>query len=250
MAAHDVDRQVSHQALKSWNEIASVHDPTALLTFVQKSILEPGQVYLDLNPSPPVVVPPMTTTTMKKVGGRTVGVPPAKREDLDVVRSKGDGDEESERDRKARLRVGALGALIWILGSYSIFNHLVYSNTISLSKDTRSSLEDILPLLSQPSLWSSLSHTESSPLGEGESFGWGQPGVRKAAWGLVRSLLKNWKTQLGQDDVLGVVSTAVLRSAWGESDAGVRGLMWVPLLEFLKGGFLVFLVFGRRTHRG
>ena len=118
MAAHDVDRQVSHQALKSWNEIASVHDPTALLTFVQKSILEPGQVYLDLNPSPTVVVPPTTTTT-KKVGGRTVGVPPAKREDLDVVRSKGDGDEESERDRKARLRVGALGALIWILGPHS-----------------------------------------------------------------------------------------------------------------------------------
>ena len=58
--------------------------------------------------------------------------------------------------------------------------------------------------------------------------------------------------QLGQDDVLGVVSTAVLRSAWGESDAGVRGLMWVPLLEFLKGGFLGFcfvFVFGRRTHR-
>lgn len=68
---------------------------------------------------------------------------------------------------------------------------------------------------------------------------------------MLRSLLKNWKTQLGQDDVLGVVSTAVLRSAWGESDAGVRGLMWVPLLEFLKGGFLVFFfVFGRCTHRG
>ena len=133
MAAHDVDRQVSHQALKSWNETASVHDPTALLTFVQKSVLEPGQVYLDLNPSPPVVVPHPTTTT-KKVGGRTVGVPPAKREDPDVVRSKGDGDEESERDRKARLRVGALGALIWILGPYSIFNHMVYSNTISLQR--------------------------------------------------------------------------------------------------------------------
>ena len=138
MAAHDVDRQVSHQALKSWNEIASVHDPTVLLTFVQKSILEPGQVYLDLNPSPPVVVPPTTTTTTtKKVGGRTVGVPPAKREDPDVVRSKGDGDEESERDRKARLRVGALGALIWILGPHSkLFLIIWYTQTRSLSPKT------------------------------------------------------------------------------------------------------------------
>ena len=53
----------------------------------------------------------------------------------------------------------------------------------------------------------------------------------------MQSLLKNWKTQLGQDKVLAVVSTAILRSAWVESDAGVRGLMWAPLLGFLKGVF-------------
>lgn len=98
------------------------------------------------------------------------------------------------------------------------------------------SLEDILPLLSQPALWSSLHHTETSPLGPDlESFGFRQPVVRKSAWALVQSLLKNWKAQLRQEKLLGVVSTAILRSAWVEPDAGVRGLMWAPLLGFLKG---------------
>ena len=125
MAAHDVDRQVSYQTFESWNEATGTGEKetgklvldgtlsSSLLVFIQKSLLDPGQVYLDLNPAPPVVIAPPTT---KKVGGRTVAVPSMKREDSDVTRSKGEGDEESEQDRKARLRVGALGALIWILG--------------------------------------------------------------------------------------------------------------------------------------
>lgn len=121
MAAHDIDRQVSYQTLKCWNDATGegtgklVLDETlspSLLAFVQKSLLDPGQVYLDLNPVPPVVAPPPP----KKVAGRAVAVPAMKREDSDVTRSKGEGDEENEQDRKARLRVGALGALIWILG--------------------------------------------------------------------------------------------------------------------------------------
>ena len=39
-------------------------------------------------------------------------------------------------------------------------------------------LEDILPLLSQSSLWSSLVHAEMLPLSSNlESVGWCQPGV-------------------------------------------------------------------------
>lgn len=122
MAAHDIDRQVSYQALKSWKDATGegtgklVLDETlspSLLAFVQKSLLDPGQVYLDLNPAPPIIPAP---PPKKVAGGRAVAVPSMKREDSDVTRSKGEGDEENEQDRKARLRVGALGALIWILG--------------------------------------------------------------------------------------------------------------------------------------
>jgi hypothetical protein len=35
--------------------------------------------------------------------------------------------------------------------------------------------------------------------------------------------------------LLPLVSTAVLRSAWVELDLGVRGVLWQPLLTFLRG---------------
>ena len=87
-------------------------------------------------------------------------------------------------------------------------------------------MEDILLLLSQPSVWFPLLQSEMSPLNPNlEGLGLGQPGVQKSSWGLVQSLLKDWKTQLGQDNIMGMVSMVILRSAWVESDAGARGVM-------------------------
>jgi len=68
-----------------------------------------------LNPVPPVVAPPPS----RKIPGRSVPTP-TKREDSDTVpRTKGEGDDENEQDRKARLRVGAFGAITWVLGIIS-----------------------------------------------------------------------------------------------------------------------------------
>jgi hypothetical protein len=39
------------------------------------------------------------------------------------------------------------------------------------------------------------------------------------------------------DSIIPVLSAAILRSAWVESDATVQAGMWEPLLLFLKGGY-------------
>ena len=118
MASHDIDRQVSTYAHKSWTDAIGqgdrklVLDEPSLLSFVQRALFDPGRVYLYLNPAPPVVVP----APSKKVPGRPLPAP-VKREESDIVsRMKGEGDDENEQDRKARLRVGAFGAISWVLG--------------------------------------------------------------------------------------------------------------------------------------
>jgi hypothetical protein len=118
MASHDIDRQVAAYAHKSWTDAIGegdmklVLDESSVLSFVQRALLDPGGVYSYLNPAPPVIVPPPS----KKVASRT-SHPPTSREDTDTIpRAKAEGDDENEQDKKARLRVGAFGAVTWILG--------------------------------------------------------------------------------------------------------------------------------------
>lgn len=118
MAAHDIDRSVSMTSLKSWNSAISTvlqQDNTStlllderlrvpLITFIQRTVLDPNGVYMYLNPTPPVVPPAPT-----KKGAR--------KEDPELAaRSKAEELEENEQDRRARLRVGAIGAIRWTLG--------------------------------------------------------------------------------------------------------------------------------------
>ncbi|KAF8955512.1 hypothetical protein BDZ97DRAFT_1764791 [Flammula alnicola] len=56
--------------------------------------------------------------------------------------------------------------------------------------------------------------------------------VRKSGWSLVQTLLNTQKTQL--EAVIPTIGAAILRSAWIETDSTVQGVMWQPLLMFLK----------------
>jgi len=56
----------------------------------------------------------------------------------------------------------------------------------------RKSLDDVLDILSDARLWSSLSHAQTCPFADVESFGYAQPGVRSYAWSLLQALLENW----------------------------------------------------------
>ncbi|RDB18704.1 E3 ubiquitin-protein ligase listerin [Hypsizygus marmoreus] len=219
MVAHDIDRAVSATALKSWTTTVSL-DPTqdqtrhlllddrflqSFIPFIQRAILDPNGIYLYLNPPAPVAPPPP---------GKKGAV---RKEDPELAaRSKAEELEEDEQDRKARLRVGGLGAIRRILE----ISH-------------QESSDNMIDFFKNPALWSSLYHAEHCPFVEiVESFGYAQPSVRKGAWGLLQTLLESWKDHL--EPLLPVLASATLRSAWVEPDTAVHATMWQPLLRFLK----------------
>ncbi|KAF9458921.1 hypothetical protein BDZ94DRAFT_1068633 [Collybia nuda] len=217
MATHDVDRSVATMVQKSWNNailadgaadqtdrlVLDKRFRTPLIAFTQRTILDPNGVYTYLNPAPPVSAPP----------------PPkrgARKEDVEQgSRSKAEELEENEHDRAARLRVGAFGAIRRILET--------------IQKEPS---DDLIDFFKNAALWSSLHHAEHCPFIELESFGFGQPNVRKAGWTLIQTLLQNWKGHL--EPLLRILSSGILRSAWVEADTTVHAVMWQPLLTFLK----------------
>ncbi|KAI9452266.1 hypothetical protein F5148DRAFT_1331820 [Russula earlei] len=231
MAMRDPERSVALVAQRSWDVHVAAEEggrlllDTAktvgsLLTFVQRALLDPLALHAYLNP----VQVPVDVSAPKTVRGRPVPTPPVaaqtRRTGTETpVRAKGESDEESETDRKARLRIGALGALQWILDVRS-------QNAGSKSFDV------VLDILSDPRLWSSLCHAQTCPFADVESFGHAQPGVRSCAWALLQALLENWPDEVAR--LVPVLSVAVLRSAFAESSEQVRGVMWRPLLKFLK----------------
>ncbi|KAH9041508.1 hypothetical protein EDB83DRAFT_2409286 [Lactarius deliciosus] len=192
----------------------------ALLAFAQRALLDPLALHAYLNP----VQVPVDIVVPRTVHGRLVPPPMAaqmrKAEDENGASARargGESEEESEADRKARLRIGALGALQWVLDACAQRHKLP---------------ENLLEILSDARLWSSLCHEQTCSFAEGESFGYGQPGVRSYAWSLLLALLENWP-----DETAGLVpllSVAVLRSSFSEPSVQVRGVMWRPWLKFLK----------------
>ncbi|KAG5637584.1 hypothetical protein H0H81_004035 [Sphagnurus paluster] len=215
LAAHDIDRSVATTALRSWTETISFSSTperlilddrllSSLLLFIQRTTLDPTGVYLYLNPAPPAAPAPPP-----KKGAR--------KEDSEAApRSKAEELEESDQDRKARLRVSGLGALRRII------------ETIQ-----NESPQELLEFFKNPALWSSLHHAQQCPFVDLESFGYGQHNVRKGAWALVQALLSIPKARF--ESFLPLLSTATLRSAWVEPDTTVHSVMWQPLLKFLKG---------------
>ncbi|KAF8056637.1 hypothetical protein FPV67DRAFT_646018 [Lyophyllum atratum] len=214
LAAHDIDRSVSSTALKSWVDAISFESGRdqiklderslpSLLAFIQRAVLDPNGVHHYLNPAPPMT--PMLPT---KKGAR-------KEEPEVAARSKAEELEESEQDRKARLRISGLGAIRRIIET--------------LHADVP---EDLVDFFKNPALWSSLHHAEQCPFVDLESFGYGQHNVRKSAWALLQALLTVSKTRL--EPLLPILSAATLRSAWVEPDTTVHAMMWQPLLKFLK----------------
>lgn len=259
MAAHDVDRAVSASALRSWNATISKnngedqltldeHLLPPLLAFSQRASLDPNGVYLSLNPIPPAVSEPPTRAS----SGRPT---PVRKDDEQSLRAKIDESDESEQDRKARLRMGAFGAIRWVLGVSSSLPYVVCLRSDIRTENTALSPSDNLrAFFSNAALWTSLHHAEVCSFADTECFGHGQPIVRKAGWMLVQTLLRTWKglhrcflspgpyinieTYKGHlESLLPTLSSAILRSAWVDPDTTVHGIMWRPLLTFLKGAY-------------
>ncbi|KAI0084737.1 hypothetical protein BDY19DRAFT_969852 [Irpex rosettiformis] len=257
LSSYDVDRQVAGSARDAWGRFTSVSNPSEegstkklkldedrlkqLWDFVQRTLLDPLGTYNYVNPPQPVVVPPPPSIPRKgpartphaQLGrGQNAHSRDAGKEE-DTGRVKSDEDEESEEDRKARMRVAAFGAGEWVFDAYL---RLLHS---PLSDDTeKTKLTSFVKPLENPLLWSSLYHAQNAPfiLSDGDekvqAIGWDQPAVRRAAWSFLYSIISNSSTPI--EILLPTLSQAVLRSAWVEPDTGVRGAMWGAMLGLLK----------------
>ena len=98
--------------------------------FVQRTALDPSGIYEYLNPLPPVATGDVLPPGKKgQLGGKSSAVATPRKDVSGALtpRSKTDEQEESEQDRKARLRISALGAMSWIL-SMSPSNHSTASD--------------------------------------------------------------------------------------------------------------------------
>ena len=93
----------------------------ALLVFVQRTLLDPLALHAYLNPvQVPVDVSVPRTGRGKPVPTLSTAAQTRRTDGEPMARTKGESEEESEMDRKARLRIGALGALQWILGTSTV----------------------------------------------------------------------------------------------------------------------------------
>lgn len=147
MASRDVDRQVASYARRSWTDCISIPVPispetepdvdepkeqdksklvlegefvTGLLSFVQRAVMDPAGLYLYLNPVQVAVAHPSHPHHGAGRSNRGRGPVQVKREEREVeVEKKIDVDEESEVDRRARLRIGGLGVLQYLIGIFA-----------------------------------------------------------------------------------------------------------------------------------
>lgn len=142
-----------------------------------------------------------------------------------------------------------------------------------VDRNEEAKLADFIRPLGHPALWTALCHAQRAPFApdDVESFGFNQPGVRRSAWAFLLAVVQNCRSTSGErsslpnsaslltdcsqfgflflalrdlffldkdhiQSLLPTLSTAALRSAWVESDPGVRGsTMWQSLMTFLNG---------------
>jgi hypothetical protein len=124
MAAHDVDRNVASASTKAFND--SFGEGTnqiplnetlrqSIFDFVEQTVLNPEGVYGQLNPVQPTFPTLASPGQSRKGSGRSTPARPVKKNEDEATRNKADEDEENIQDKKARLRIGALGALSFLL---------------------------------------------------------------------------------------------------------------------------------------
>ncbi|KAI0036224.1 hypothetical protein K488DRAFT_41686 [Vararia minispora EC-137] len=212
LAAQDADRGVAMAARRSLDAHVSLGvsltedklPAPALAPFVQRAIFDPLGLYAYLNP----VQVPVNTTPPRIVRGRIVAAPPVRKI---VEEPEARPDDEDEDDRRARLRIGGMGTLQWLVAR--------------TKAEGEKSLGELGEIFANPTLWTGLA--------EGvDVLGGGQPLVRAATWRLLHALLQSWKAEI--QPLVPMLSVAVLWSAFCEPDVQVRGAMLTPWLTFLK----------------
>ncbi|KAF8434511.1 hypothetical protein L210DRAFT_3763021 [Boletus edulis BED1] len=257
------DKQDEHctgpQTRRTRSQLKMTLNPRLLISlfrFAQDTVLDPQGLHTALNPAPvlpPAVSPPQQghksvpqgksaaqakgkkgstmPQSQQKKSGRYVppsSESPSPTSSLLPDRVVGESVAENDSDRAGRLRVGALGVVRWILDNWP-----------EVDSASATDLAVLTALLSSLPFWSTLHPaavlSRSSPFCPFSValFGHGQPQVRQAAWALVGTLIKVFKGKLPAS-LIRILSTVVLRSAWVETDIGVRATLGAPLMIFLR----------------
>ena len=134
LSAYDVDRSVRREALQNWENFVSTktaspddyHVKThldleghglldTLCDFSSHALFNTDDIFLEIFPPAPVAPPlPSKGGSQRRDLGKQQTLPPGLS--LEESTRKSLVDEEADADRRARLRVGSLGALRWLLG--------------------------------------------------------------------------------------------------------------------------------------
>ncbi|KAJ7702616.1 hypothetical protein B0H16DRAFT_1394969 [Mycena metata] len=203
LAAHDVDRGVAGVA-------AAARVPTdapELLAFLESALLTPDILYAQLNPQP-VHLPE------RAVKARPTGVAPQRSE-----RGKGEEGDESAGDRRARIRIAALGALKWVLES---------SPTTPLP-----------PFLASPVLWSALrQHAYSASTTTTSN----STATASTSTVTTTQVLGSNNNNALPPALLLTLARALLPAAWAEPDVQTRGALWGAVCVFLRANPTAWLL--------
>lgn len=164
---------------------------------VLRVLLDPSGLYLQVNPPQPALLP--SAPQSRKGSGKNT---PIQKRNEELPARKAEDEEENEADRKARLRISGFGATEWMLGPFSLLYAyriylygVLYGVSVAQSQisSDESTVEAFLKPLDNAALWSALYSGQHAPFVDDddfESFGWNQPGVRRACWGTLQALLK------------------------------------------------------------
>lgn len=231
LSGYDVDRQVTSTSRASWksffepsiSQLESLkidEDNLRLLeTFTIRAVLDPGALYNSFYPVQSAMQTPIGTPQRGKAPTRVVPTSVVKR--LEEPGSRGSlagEDGENEVDRQARIRIAALGSMKWLLGMWSSFRRIASVLPAFKNVNSGADIYRFFPrtevseqltrlnegqgfgaLLANVEFWTILSHKERPPfIGDEQedsvtNYGNSQPGVRRAGWSLLLTLVQKHK---------------------------------------------------------
>ncbi|KAF8329398.1 uncharacterized protein EI90DRAFT_3125180 [Cantharellus anzutake] len=260
LSVHDVDISVRRESLRNWTNFTVSRGVSSEVDYAKQHLDLKAQDLLDglsqfsvdallnsdalfLNvfpPAPTAPEPPLRGTGQRRSLGK-------QREPLDSTVPEEPTrkllvEEEAENDRRARLRIGALGAIEWLLGKpFPDLPILSDSGMIGYFRGSSTKPQSILTMLQnillEPAIFSSLFHGRSlvhAPGLEFDAFGYSQPLLRQSAWALVHCISQFQAENNIEDLNLLNLSIYAMGSAWDEPDPSVRIKLLVPLVTLLK----------------
>lgn len=103
---------------------------------MQRTALDPSGIYEYLNPLPSIATTALPPRKKGQPGGKPSAMAMSHNDDsgAQTPRSKIDEQEESEQDRRARLRISALGAMRWIFGMSPSYRPLSTASFLNIPR--------------------------------------------------------------------------------------------------------------------